>query len=1009
MNKNFWRYLIRLTFLLLLAFGLQSCGGGGGGGSDGGTNLSSNSSISSSASSVSPISIDGKLVISENNANYVVRNALDSTAIILKLVVQLQEAVDAFVIAQNDSFEFTCETAGTIKISWVSEIGISVNFLGCENSRLEEKFNGLMTIYPESIYSNRADEVLLSGLAVIDKIELNGLVYSSISGSFNYSQQATWHGDTLIITENKQNLLKMVRGSVTNTVEDISVTLEYDLDEGRQFWPRSNFFTDFDISIHSSDYNSAYACKSSKAFGIGEWNPTDFEIYCGGSGERTLKLTEHYLSEIDVSILEPNSQAYRVIFGAFWGEFKPLYKYQPGYPQPSFEIPQIAPVAEFKMPINDSVYSASREKIYITTPSTAKDYPNHLIEFDLKDGTVTRHLALNGEPNEIAISPDESVLYVGYLDLNKVHKINLDSFTSVSSLDLGTDLFSGPRYATEIAISPESNDVVAVSVFVRSGEIINQNGLRFFRNGIDQSIVVWNDPTRMLFNDTGDRLISYSDNSTGYNFDVYRIDPSGPKRVINLNGYAEGPSEIYRVGDVLYHGIGSAINPYTGEILGRYKVLYGFDNETYRKLAPLISPDSKYAYIYAQYLEIFDKDRFTHLGVFDPKIEGKFLRLYNVADNKFAFISDSGIKIFSHDEVEKNEDWECQPFSFPDIRVKINIDRISCSISDAVYSPQRKQIFAAIPGSAGVNGNSIAVINSDSLAIESYIQVGSEPVELELSANHKNLFVAYSGANKYSVVDLENSSIALNVNLRDASNPGNVPVDLTYFDWPQYAGDIEPFPDDDDSVVIALRNRLATTEFEGLAVYTNGVKAEKTILPRGLNSPSTRIKFTGSNKVIGYNNDHTGFELSEFYVDHSGVSNQSEFENLISGFSNELAFSNGKLYSSLGYVVDTNEKKLLAKMEGLETDNFTRHQFVIDESRRVMYLYAAMLLKGNDPVLKVYSLDTYKELTSVKMPVFSVLLGEPTALINLDDHRLLVVLENFTYVLDKDEIWRNAP
>ncbi|WP_444917238.1 YncE family protein [Microbulbifer sp. JMSA003] len=972
--------IYKQVLVILAVFLVSACGGSGGGDGDGNTGGGSS------------------FRITEENANVVASQAMDSTATILKLGIQLQEALDATILSGEESYEFYCDGSGSISIDVVSEAEVLVKFNSCENSQLEIGFSGQAELIPESVYSNSAQEVFFQGRVNIDEdLSLHDNTYVSVLGSFTLGLQATWYGDVIDVKHISENPLKLRDESNSITFSKIEANIEYDLDQGLNMWPRSNFFGEYSVKLNSSLLGGEISCDTKEPYGMGAWNPKDFEIYCSDSNPDVLLLSEGYAGgTMDVSILDADSQEYRPVLGMYWNEFESVYEYQPGFPQPTFEVPGL-PSIEFSMDINDAVYSSSSGYFYIAIPDNGSEYANHLIEYELSSMSITRSLALKGEAGPLAISGDGAILYLGYINFPEVQRVDLSDFTLSTLLDLGEE-DGRLHYPRNITVSPAANDTVAVATYHLGFDSDSKYSakIKFFRDGVEQSVVGdwFSSPTRITFDEIGSRLITYTDDSTAYDIDVFSVGINGLDHVLNLKDYASGPSDILMYDGALYNGIGTVVNPDSGELYGRNSVVNGYDNEEYRKLAPLITPGGEYTYIFAKYLEIYDRDRYTYLGVFDPGVEGKFLRLININDNKFAFVTDAGVKIFSHQDVPVDRDANCGQYFIPDMRVDLDISFSGCLFGDAVYSAEYDKIYASIPGVAGVNGNSIAVINRESLNFEKYIPVGSEPYELEISKNDKFLYISYLGTNKYSVLNLNDLSLEMNVDLGTRDN----------YSGPIFAGDLEPFPTDEGSVLISTARQGYTTDFEGMEVYVDGIKlsTESSDIPAGIRA--NRIRFAGDNLVFGYNTDSTGFEVSEFKVDSSGVTFVNEYDDLIWGFPNEIAYSSERLYSSLGYVINTDSMELVGQMEGLSTDNWTRHHFVIDENRGVMYLYASMLTSANDPALKVFSLDTFEELASVKMPTFAILLGEGRALIDLNEDELLVVLGGVMYKINKDDI-----
>jgi hypothetical protein len=961
-NSISWMKMNKFLSLFLILFLLLSCGSG-----------ESKKNDKNPPNDITPPNTK-LLVINKDNAVGVVRRSSDSATVVLKLALHLQKALEVFVNSSNEHFEFECTDSGNIVLNRESNTEILVNLHRCKNSWFDSVFDGKIRLRTEELHFNQAGEIAFKGIVEIeDSIAIGGENYSALSGSFRASMQKTWHGDMLIINHYLSDPIKLTSQNENLTIKHLSANLDYDFDDPVNSNFRVNFYGGLEIGIHSTELGGEFSCALNELRG--------FENYCSGSIDKFLKLDNWKFAgtTVFISMLNAASKIYEEVEGTGFHNVMDIVNFKPSNPQTQFQVPTI-PSLEFNMPINDAVYSTSTKRAYFSVAAIAEDYSNHLVEFDLETGGVSRSIALKGEAGKLAISNDGSVIYLGYTGIYELERIETETLTLSTTLDIG-------GFAKEIAISPASNNIVAVTYH---NELA---GMKFFNSGEEQRVKGdWNSRTdHVKFNASGSRLYTYLDRSTNYGVGVLSIEPTGPVFMKNLDNFTYVPSDIDVFGDVLYTGFGQVIDPETAEILGTNTNVTGY---IARKLAPLVTAKQDYTYIYAKYLQVYDKDRFTYLGSFDPALKGNFLRLLNIGSDKFAFVTDTGIKVFRHEDVPNDLDWQCGSLNRVDLRAKVDIETINCPFNDAVFSSVNDKIYASIPGKAGVKGNSLAVINSETFVIEQYLPVGSEPTELEISHNQKFLYISYGGANKYSVYDLKTLEKVMNVNL-----------DFKGFEGPLFVNDLEPFPADDSSVLISLAMHGYTTNYAGMAVYTNGIKAPIE-LDSGLihDIQANRIRFTDDNLVFGYNNESGDFDLSSFYADTSGVTFNDKYENLVSGYNTEITYSNGKIYSSRGQIIDTTSIKKIGQLKGLTSGIRTPHELVIDENRRLIYLYASMLLDGTDPVLKVFSLDTFEELNTVKMPSFSVFVSSPKTLLNLKNDRLLVVLENAMYLLDKDDL-----
>ena len=67
---------------------------------------------------------------------------------------------------------------------------------------------------------------------------------------------------------------------------------------------------------------------------------------------------------------------------------------------------------------------------------------------------------------------------------------------------------------------------------------------------------------------------------------------------------------------------------------------------------------------------------------------------------------------------------------------------------------------------------------------------------------------------------------------------------------------------------------------------------------------SNVIEFTSPNTLIGYNNETTEFGLRQLTVTPTGVVENAVFANYISGFAEDILYSEGRIYATNGRVID---------------------------------------------------------------------------------------------------------
>src|SRR5262249_40994196 len=160
-------------------------------------------------------------------------------------------------------------------------------------------------------------------------------------------------------------------------------------------------------------------------------------------------------------------------------------------------------------------------------------------------------------------------------------------------------------------------------------------------------------------------------------------------------------------------------------------------------------------------------------------------------------------------------------------KTQADIRTISLQVNDMVYDPYSRLIYASVPSAAGMNGNSIALIDPVTANVGPYIFIGSEPNKLALSDDGKYLYVGLDG-----VAGVRRLNLATR-----APDPifqlGSDPFFGLY-----YPEDMEVRPGRPDEVAVSLKRLGFSPRHGGVALYVNGVKR-----------PNMTQDHTGSNVI----------------------------------------------------------------------------------------------------------------------------------------------------------------
>lgn len=120
--------------------------------------------------------------------------------------------------------------------------------------------------------------------------------------------------------------------------------------------------------------------------------------------------------------------------------------------------------SEIDCGFNDAVYSAVNNRVYASMPSFAGINGNSIATIDPATGEIVSTLFVGSEPEAIALTRDESLLYVSFREASKVAVVDLTQNAVSAYIDL--ELAEGnnrPLLAADIAVSPTANDTFLVA------------------------------------------------------------------------------------------------------------------------------------------------------------------------------------------------------------------------------------------------------------------------------------------------------------------------------------------------------------------------------------------------------------------------------------------------------------------------------------------------------------------------------------------------------------------
>src|SRR5262245_7603411 len=299
-------------------------------------------------------------------------------------------------------------------------------------------------------------------------------------------------------------------------------------------------------------------------------------------------------------------------------------------------------------------------------------------------------------------------------------------------------------------------------------------------------------------------------------------------------------------------------------------------------------------------------------------------------------------------------------------QTQADIRTISLQVNDMVYDPYSRLIYASVPSAAGMNGNSIVLIDPVTANVGPYIFIGSEPNKLALTDDGKYLYVGLDG-----VAGVRRFNLATR-----APDPifqlGSDPFFGLY-----YPEDMEARPGRPDEVAVSLKRLGVSPRHGGVALYVNGVKRPNMTQDH---TGSNVIEFCSSTaSLYGYNNETTEFGFRRISVSDSGLKEVDVVRDFFSGFGGDFRCSGGMGYTNSGRAFDPVTKTLAGSFNLSSGGGFFSALVRSDASvNRVFYLLGSGSGGPSTAQIRAFDMRTFLMAGSFDVPNVS---GSPGSLI----------------------------
>ncbi|HEY0430961.1 MAG TPA: Calx-beta domain-containing protein, partial [Pyrinomonadaceae bacterium] len=316
-----------------------------------------------------------------------------------------------------------------------------------------------------------------------------------------------------------------------------------------------------------------------------------------------------------------------------------------------------------------------------------------------------------------------------------------------------------------------------------------------------------------------------------------------------------------------------------------------------------------------------------------------------------------------------------------------SVRRLSLPAKDLVFDSNTQAIYASVPGTAGVNGNSLTRIDPAAGTIGASVFIGSDPNKLAISDNKQFIYAGLDGEGAVRRFDIATQTAQLRFSLGNYEQNGALLVE-----------DIEVLPGAPQSVAISRRVLRRSPDHAAVAIYDDGVQRPTTT---NVNfGTANRIEFSSTAATIyGFNSQDTGLQTYRLSVTALGVSIAGQLPVSFQEFGN-IEFEGGRLYHTAGKVSDPEAGTILGTYAGMNFFPFNNAPSVVVDTpnNRVYFLAGGAADPGSSGQARVYAFDktTFAlvasyTITSVTGKVGSLVQWGPNGLAFRDDNAVYLI------------------
>jgi sugar lactone lactonase YvrE len=635
-----------------------------------------------------------------------------------------------------------------------------------------------------------------------------------------------------------------------------------------------------------------------------------------------------------------------------------------------------AQIRKVDLASNDLVFDTYSGVLYASVPGSAPAMGNSIVPINPQSGALGTPIPVGSDPNFMALSDRGHYLYVTVEGEAAIQRVDLRTQQVDLRFQLGSGPSGAPYLAWALTAIPGEPEAVAVIRHTDGGSANSWN-VAIFNNGVQLPATTKNPSAihSLTFCDTADTLYSHDLGSDKVGLRKMTVDDSGVREVLTAQrvstetfvtircangrlyattGQVSDAASLALVGTFGIENVHSIYPDTNGQVLFLVEA-----NELGSSMFRLVSGDDHtFRQRWALDLPNFpDPDLFSQL----PWSRGSLRRwgadgvAFRASPNQIWSVRAPQI---GGQSAAPPATSSAAPSSPPPSATRVtatpaanapDVRQIAMTINDLVYDPTRGLLYASVPSSDPLRGNSVVFIDPVSGQVRDQIPIGSEPYTLALSDDNQYLYVGLNGATAIRRIDLSSNTVDLTISLVDGRGGSYSAVAIVVV------------PGEPQTIVVGQAPKSSANPEERVVVYSNGQKRPQV----GIN------RLIGGNGLVFCDDRATlyatdgGQLLMTFAFTADGVQEQGRPSLDLRQFGAlpQMLCADGKLYISTGEVFDASTRQLV----GTFPPGLRQGLINVDSSLGLVY-FASAGTGLNDYTIGIYNQRTLTAVASLQLP-----------------------------------------